>query len=144
MKLDNKMKRLLREMGEAINDCLSTSADLSGTIERIREEGYDIFLILEATIGLNPKSVEDGGEASRTLPAARIELTEGTTGKASAIPGDNEETRVVFQVSPDDEQFLRSLRISVEDSGAGGKNSTGSADNTSHTPDAEDQGGEKK
>ena len=144
MKLDNKMKRLLREMGEAINDSLSTSADLSGTIEQIREEGYDIFLILEATIGLNPKSAEDGGEASRTLPAARIELTEGTTGQTSAIPGDNEETRVVFQVSPDDEQFLRSLRISVEDSGAGGKNSTGSADNTSDTPDAEDQGGEKK
>ena len=69
VKLDNKMKRLLREMGEAINDSLSTSDDLSGTIDRIRQEGYDIFLILEATIGSNPRSGEDGEQASRTLPA---------------------------------------------------------------------------
>jgi hypothetical protein len=138
VKLDNKMKRLLREMGEAINDSLSASDDLSGTIDRIRQEGYDIFLILEATIGLNPRSAGDGEETSRTLPAARIELTDGTNGDALEIPKDDGENKLVFQVSPDDEQFLRSLRISVEDSGAG------SADSDSDTPASEDEGGEEK
>jgi hypothetical protein len=113
------MKRLLREMGEAINDSLSTSDELNGTIDRIRQEGYEIFLILEATIGLNPKTAAGGGTpASRTLPAASIEITEGTgldEDDTSGVDGGNE---LVFQVSPDDEQFLRSLRISVDDSGS--------------------------
>ena len=118
MKLDNNMKRLLREMGEAINDSLSASDDLSLVIDRIRREGYDIFLILEATIGLNPRAADDGEETSRTLPASTSDLSEGTPDDASAIPRDDGEGNVVFQVSPDDEQFLRSLRISIDDSGA--------------------------
>jgi hypothetical protein len=103
------MKQLLREMGEAINDSLTASDELSGTIDRIRQEGYDIFLILEATIGLNPRSGDDDAAESQ-LPAARIEITEGDG--PTEVDDDRE---VVFQVSPDDEQFLRSLRISVND-----------------------------
>jgi len=119
VKLDNRMKRLLREMGEAINDSLSTSEELNGAIGRIRQEGYDIFLILEATIGLNPKSVGENGQiAARTLPAASIEISEGKKNQEDDVPGVEEANEMVFQVSPDDEQFLRSLRISVDDSGA--------------------------
>ncbi len=107
------MKQLLREMGEAINDSLTASEELTETIARIREEGYDIFLILEATIGLNPRSGDDETEAAASqLPAASIEITEGDITPESAGAEENE---VVFQVSPDDEQFLRSLRISVND-----------------------------
>jgi len=106
------MKQLLREMGEAINDSLTASDELTRTIDRIRQEGYDIFLILEATIGLNPRSGDDEDAATESrLPAAKIEITEG-----DASDGGTDENEVVFQVSPDDEQFLRSLRISVNDS----------------------------
>ena len=133
MKLDNKMKQLLREMGEAINDSLSASADLSGTIDRIRQEGYDIFLILEATIGLNPRSGDGGGEgAADTLPAASIEISDGGAGGQGVVPAGDDGREMVFQVSPDDEQFLRSLRISVDESVTG----PGDPDD----PDAEDDG----
>lgn len=113
------MKRLLREMGEAINNSLSASDELTGTIDRIRQEGYDIFLILEATIGLNPKSGKEGEQTASRLPASSIEFSEDTDAVEASIAEDSGKGEMVFQVSPDDEQFLRSLRISVDDSGAG-------------------------
>jgi hypothetical protein len=118
VKLDKRMKRLLREMGEAINDSLSASEELTATIERIRKEGFDIFLILEATIGLNPKSGNEDDQSTSRLPAASIEISEATPDAATVISKDDGGSEMVFQVSPDDEQFLRSLRISVEDSSA--------------------------
>lgn len=143
MKLDNKMKRLLREMGEAINDSLSASDELTGTIDRIRQEGYDIFLILEATIGLNPKSGKAGEQTASRLPASSIEISTGADAGTASTAKDNGVNEMVFQVSPDDEQFLRSLRISVDDSGAGprGRRSSGPAGDKPDTPEAENDEG---
>jgi len=136
VKLDNKMKQLLREMGEAINDSLSASDDLSLTIDRIRQEGYDIFLILEATIGLNPRSGEGDGAAASTRPASSIEISAVTGGETREIPLDEKDREVVFQVSPDDEQFLRSLRISVDESA--GTRGDDDEDPAAETDDEED------
>jgi hypothetical protein len=127
VKLDNKMKQLLREMGEAINESLSASDDLSLTIDRIRREGYDIFLILEATIGLNPRAGDGEGSAENTLPASSIEISDVSDGEPRDISPDERDREVVFQVSPDDEQFLRSLRISVDESAGGPGNDEGPA-----------------
>ncbi len=110
------MKQLLREMGEAINDSLTASTELTATIERIRQEGYDIFLILEATIGLNPKSGDESEPSEGRLPASSIEITAGTADKTRETADCDQKQEMVFQVSPDDEQFLRSLKISVDDS----------------------------
>lgn len=136
MKLDNKMKQLLREMGEAINESLSASDDLSLTIDRIRREGYDIFLILEATIGLNPRTGDREGSAESTLPASSIEISDVSDGEPRDISRDERDREVVFQVSPDDEQFLRSLRISVDES-AGSRGDEGEGPATE--PDEEDE-----
>ena len=110
------MKQLLREMGEAINDSLTASTELTATIERIRQEGYDIFLILEATIGLNPKSEAESEQSESRLPAAAIEITAGTADETGETTDSEGKRELFFQVSPDDEQFLRSLKISVDDS----------------------------
>jgi len=138
VKLDNKMKRLLREMGEAINDSLTASDELTGTIDRIRQEGFDIFLILEATIGLNPKTGDEDEQTASRLPASSIEISEDGEAGAADIPKDSRSSEMVFQVSPDDEQFLRSLRISVDDSCAG-PGESGSTD-----PAGDDEGSDEE
>ncbi len=51
--MDDKIKQLLQELGTAINESISGSDDVNRHIQRIRDEGYDLYVVLDATIGLN-------------------------------------------------------------------------------------------
>jgi NADPH:quinone reductase-like Zn-dependent oxidoreductase len=95
MQLDENLKQLMKELGAAINDALSESEDISEAIQNVRNAGYDVFLVLEATIGFNKRSKTDTGE----------EVTSG--GLKSG--------EMKLKVTAQDLKFLRSLKISVED-----------------------------
>ena len=51
--MDEKIKQLLRDLGTAINESISGSEDVNRHIQKIRDEGYDLYVVLDATIGLN-------------------------------------------------------------------------------------------
>ena len=57
--MDDKIKQLLQELGTAINDSISSSEDVNEHIQRIRDEGYNLYVVLDATIGLNRLGEED-------------------------------------------------------------------------------------
>ena len=86
-----KLKHLMKELGEAINDSLSESEEIAEVISKIKAGGYDVFLVLEATIGFN-KQEEEATES---------------TGRSS---GHND-----FKVTTQDMKFLKSLRITLDD-----------------------------
>ena len=48
--MDDNLKRLMKDLGAAINDALSDSEGISEAIQNVRAAGYDVFLVLEATI----------------------------------------------------------------------------------------------
>ena len=54
--MDPQLKQLMKELGDAINESLSDSKQISKVVSRIKEAGYDIFLTLEATVGVSKKS----------------------------------------------------------------------------------------
>lgn len=61
--MDDKIKQLLRELGTAINESISSSENVNRHIQRIRDEGYNLYVVLDATIGLNKEGEEEtGGE----------------------------------------------------------------------------------
>ena len=91
--MDQKLERLMQQLGEAINDSISDSEQIAEVITRIKAGGYDIFVVLEATVGFNKQEVES--------PAAE--------GGGTGVPE--------FHISPQDASFLKSLRISVEPKG---------------------------
>ncbi|MDA1315279.1 MAG: hypothetical protein O2968_18265 [Acidobacteria bacterium] len=51
--MEDQLKELMQQLGNAINDSLSESDPIAEAIGEIKKEGYDVFLVLEATIGLN-------------------------------------------------------------------------------------------
>ena len=51
--VDERIKQLLRDLGTAINESISGSDDVNKQIQKIREEGYNLYVVLDATIGLN-------------------------------------------------------------------------------------------
>lgn len=95
--MDNRLKKLIRELSDAINLSLAESEQISRVITRLKDEGYDIFLVLEATIGFNHRD-EQQAPASPELVGTR---------KTNPDPG--------FSISASDVRFLKALRISVED-----------------------------
>lgn len=66
--MDDKIKQLLQDLGTAINESISGSEDVNRHIQRIRDEGYDLYVVLDATIGLN-KQAEETGEGTVAVPA---------------------------------------------------------------------------
>ena len=96
MQLDDNLKQLMKELGAAINDALSESEDISEAIQNVRNAGYDVFLVLEATIGFNKRSKTDGGGEEAT-----------SNGLKSG--------EMKLKVTAQDLKFLRSLKISIED-----------------------------
>ena len=90
--MDDKIKQLLQELGTAINESISGSEDVNRHIQRIRDEGYDLYVVLDATIGLNKQGSEE---------------TEPTEALALAEPP----KEVQFRINVNDLSLLRSLGI---------------------------------
>lgn len=73
--MDQQLKNMMKELGEAINQSISDSDEIAEVISRIKAGGYDVFLVLEATIGFNQREEdEEPALASRKSPP-RLELT---------------------------------------------------------------------
>jgi len=64
--LNQKVKNLIQKLGEAIHESVSESENIAGVVKNLREQGFDVLLMLEATIGLNEVEAEsaDAGEAA--------------------------------------------------------------------------------
>lgn len=100
--LDERLKGLMQELGNAINESLADSERIAEAIGEIKRAGYDVFLVLEATIGFNKRGEDEpaDGESekeTRLETAARVE----TTGK--------------IRLTSQDQKFLRALKIAVDD-----------------------------
>ncbi len=91
--MNQQVKDLIQKLGEAIHESVSDSEQIADVVREIREQGFDVLLMLEATIGLN--QVDDSTE----------EATE------SEQPVEGPFTR-------NDLTFLKSLRITTEENGA--------------------------
>jgi hypothetical protein len=62
--VDQRLKEQMKELGEAINKSLSDSGHISEVVSRIKEDGYDPFMVLEATIGVSKKGEKISDKAS--------------------------------------------------------------------------------
>lgn len=71
--MDEKIKQLLRDLGTAINESISGSDDVNQHIQKIRDEGYNLYVVLDATIGLNRQDEEETGNDSSLEPASVME-----------------------------------------------------------------------
>jgi hypothetical protein len=87
--VNDKLKRLVEELGTAINASLGESEQIAEVIAEIKRGGYDVFLVLNATITVKKRERE-----LVSLPAR--------TGRA-----------VESRFNPEDIDFLKSLHICV-------------------------------
>jgi hypothetical protein len=84
----SRLRELIQQLGEAIHESVIESEQIAGVVQDIRKHGFDVLLMLEATIGLNEVTAKDASEDE---------------------PGSEE-----GPFTQNDLSFLKSLRISVE------------------------------
>jgi len=92
----------MQELGNAINDSLSDSDRIAEAIGEIKQAGYDVFLVLEATIGFNKREGnEDADDAAEAESRPESKRVFESTGKV--------------KFTNQDQRFLRALKIAVDE-----------------------------
>jgi hypothetical protein len=84
----SRLRELIQQLGEAIHESVIESEQIAGVVQDIRKHGFDVLLMLEATIGLNEVGSKEGS--------------------------DDESLSEEGAFTQNDLNFLKSLRISVE------------------------------
>jgi hypothetical protein len=86
-----EIKRLMKHLGETINETLADSPKINQRIQEIRDAGYEVFLVIEAKIGFSRKNRAD---EELDFPAT--------------------DEPVQLRITSEDAKFLKSLKISVD------------------------------
>lgn len=86
--MTSRLRELIQQLGEAIHESVIESEQIAGVVQDIRKQGFDVLLMLEATIGLN-------------------EVIEGES-------EETDETEEGAAFTKNDKDWLKRLRISVE------------------------------
>jgi hypothetical protein len=99
--VEERLKSLMQDLGNAINESLSDSERIAEAIGEIKRAGYDVFLVLEATIGFNKR--EDGEESHDESSDEELiqDRSLAATGKV--------------RFTTQDQRFLKALRITVDE-----------------------------
>jgi len=84
----SRLRELIQQLGEAIHESVIESEQIAGVVQDIRKHGFDVLLMLEATIGLNEVGSRD--------------------------TADEDSATEEGEFTQNDLNFLKSLRISVE------------------------------
>lgn len=98
--MEERLKILMQELGNAINETLSDSDRIAEAIGEIKRAGYDVFLVLEATIGFNKRDDEEAGEF--------LEEDETESPRTFEATGK-------IKLTTQDHKFLRALKIAVDE-----------------------------
>src|SRR5260370_38605952 len=109
LQLDDHLKRLLRELGHAINDTVSESDRITEAISGVRAAGYDIVLKLDATIGLarrEASATQITSNDRRFLESFPIQVDQDVLKEKKREPK--------LDITPQALRFLKSLKISFD------------------------------
>ena len=93
--MNQKLRKLVQQLGEAIHESVSESPQIAGVVADIRRQGFEVLLMLEATIGLNEVEEQPAGALESGQSGEESQAAEGGTFTAQDV------------------NFLKSLRISV-------------------------------
>ena len=97
MELSDHLREMLKELGQAINESISGSGRVHDSVQKIRDEGYNLYMVLDAKVGVNKR--ERTTRSRRAVASAEPEEATGTNERAA------------FRINLKDLRFLKSLGI---------------------------------
>jgi hypothetical protein len=104
MELNDHLRQMLKELGQAINESISGSGRVHESIQRIRDEGYNLYMVLDAKVGVNKR------ERSTRRKAGSREAT-GDRKRTEEPLIEERAASAAFRINVKDLRFLKSLGI---------------------------------
>ena len=98
MELNDHLRQMLKELGQAINQSISSSDRVHDSIQRIRDEGYNLYMVLDAKVGVNRRAPR---ASSRRRPASAGNAKDASPAVSQAA----------FRINIKDLRLLKSLGI---------------------------------
>ncbi len=93
---DEKLRQTVLNLEKSIEQAIASSPQVEECLTRIRNEGYELSLVLQATLAFAPMGELDPQEVE-------------------AVAGELDERDAEFRMSNLDRKFLRSLKIAVDE-----------------------------
>ena len=98
MEINDDLREMLKELGQAINESISGSGRVHESIQRIRDEGYNLYMVLDAKVGVNRRAPRAGSRRRSSAPES---------GNGAAPAGQ----QAAFRINIKDLRFLKSVGI---------------------------------
>lgn len=98
MSVNEPLRQMIRDLGRLLSEAILESADASEAVQRLREEGYSLYLLVGPEDGRKPAETKRNG-----IP---LQVPEGAPQQESP-----EAARPDFVIHSQDLAFLRSLGI---------------------------------
>jgi len=95
MELNDDMKKMLTNLGQALHQALTKDPKIKDITDQIKDSGYDIYLIMEANIALDPREKKEDGRLFLHGPEEQIEMEN-------------------IQFNDYDEKFLSGMKIQAD------------------------------
>jgi hypothetical protein len=108
MELNDDLREMLKELGQAINESISGSGRVHDSIQRIRDEGYNLYMVLDAKVGVNRRAPRSG---SRRRPVAGNGKDDAPTGNQAAFRINIKDLRFLKSVGIDPTRKVRNRRV---------------------------------
>ncbi len=93
---DEKLLRLVQNLEKSIEQAISSSPQVEECLTRVRDQGYELSLVLQATLAFAPLGELDQKQVEK-------------------VAGVFDESDSEFRMSTLDRKFLRSLKIAVDE-----------------------------
>ena len=124
--MDPKLQGPLKALAEALHQAIARSVQVENALKAVKNEGFQAALWLEVTVSL---SRADADAADESKPSVRVKGMEAE----EAADDDGAQTKEIerverpadaaraeadglsLRIAPEDREFLRSLRIRIED-----------------------------
>jgi hypothetical protein len=92
VEIDDDAKEIVQQLGQAINASVERSHDVADAIQRLRDAGYDVELVLKLEIGLRAREEGDDADAD-----------------------DEEDGSATLELTDEDRRTLRSMKIRFDE-----------------------------
>lgn len=95
--MEKELKDLVEQLGSAIDETIAESGRIGEIVHEMEEAGYDLTLVLEATMRFTPK-----GQGSEEEELRETVVESSVSGLAATAR---------FDLTPQDEEFLQALKV---------------------------------
>ena len=107
MELNDHLREMLKELGQAINESISGSGRVHDSIQRIRDEGYNLYMVLDAKVGVNKREARSGRKRLTSSRETGVSRRERSSRSDEPVI----EERAAFRINVKDLRILKDLGI---------------------------------